>query len=1688
MGFGNMVQARVYWSPANGVDTNDGQSGRPVKTWPRALELLSTQDDDEWIYLNDEYTVSTTTTMDGTISGHANARIKRNNGNGSGGKYMFKVDSGVTLTLKNILIDGKRDSSIPYADDVRSMIVASGNVVLDNGAILRDNWVKDESEPHGGAVRLWSGGTLTMNAGSLISNCRVYKDGSTKNYRGGAIMSGASCRVTINGGTIENCYSMGWGGAISLAGGTYTFNMSGGTITGCHAGTYGGAIHIADDGGNHATATVNITGGVIDNCYTQATGGGIFVSCTNTSNVVFSGGEVKNCRAANGGGIYIKGGATSLTLSGGSVNYCSATANGGGIYAVSLNQFKITGTSKIDHCSADTQTATNDGRGGGIIVDQCDLEIDGQGVEVSYNHARCYGGGVQIGGGKLYLKNGKIHHNTGGIKRGETNGDSSYAYGAAGIHLSGADFYMTGGEVYANVASTLGGGLHASSTGSTSTISITKGKIYDNIAYKQGGGLHINTNTSIEFTANSDVEMYGNKACVGGAILLDGGSLILRAGNFHDNQALNTGDYANNNFAAADQGCGGAFGLITENTSNSAVASFTLNGNVTVTNNTASNKGGAAYLKAPGVPALASGYNTISLSQGTMNGNHAGNGGGALYVNRGNITINGGEICNNTAGANGGGIYFDAASSMTVGNGDMNIKGNTANGIPNNVYLLSGKTIAVASGADFRPVYFGVYTANRTPNIPVFTGSETQLQNIYDGMVAVPATRNVVDDSQCFSPYLPSPKTTLYFGSSPWSPLQQTVRRSTDLVDADGDGYYDIGSVKQLTAFLWLVNGITTHDSNFSPAVPSAKGELTADFSMDGHYWVPFASYTGTFNGAGYIISDLTMVPTNVSTERGLFGVNASGTIKNVNLRDCFFAGDGSYIGTVVAQMNGGTLYNSVAQSEVEATSTSTKAGGLVGHINGGTVHSCIATSEMTGYTMGGLAGKVSSGSLYNSFANPLFHYSGPDGSTNYYVGGLVADNGTNGTVQNCYVRFSRTQRLTNALFGQLAGNNGGSITDCYTPLNYTSDVPATIVHTGSATSDTYKVADAPYKYNRPNDNKVGSTDETLTVKLNGWVSSKISSNSEYAYWKRTTAGGYGTGGNINDDYPIHKMKGLSNAASPDGLFIEYKYSLDAMLTKYNALEDGGTVWVYDSPLSATTASGGTPSYESVSVNNNGAKVKLYIDEEASLLQYYNANSASDNNTLTAYTSQTLPGSPRSWHFLSSSLSNSGIGFNYGQNALFNWEPNPCHVTISNDDDAALFPSDLPMSGGYADVARIDLYAFYEPEYHWINLKRNSNSHWHMNATTEPIAYTNETTLTPGKGYLVSIDKDQLLQNRGTLNNGEVEIALGYTPAQEWAGLVGYNLIGNPYQSYLDFPAFASQNSGLWYDGSKGKAVEPTYAVYDSEMGGYIQYKEGASRGSKSASGILNMHQGFMVRSSGATRAKFTNAMRTNEGNGVSFRGEQPAYPLINLTVTDDESHSDVAVLELGREREEGAEKLRANTCKGWLYLHYGDDDYAILFRGEVEDYQPLWFEASEVGTYTLSWETANGEFEALTLVDNIMGTRTDMLTHDRYVFEGNPEQYKSRFKIEIGNWKDTDENLDGPSTGSGAFAFVNNGNLVVNGEGTLQLFDVTGRCIYSATLSGTQSITALPDVTAGVYVLRLSNNNETRTQKIILE
>ena len=1230
------------------------------------------------------------------------------------------------------------------------------------------------------------------------------------------------------------------------------------------------------------------------------------------------------------------------------------------------------------------------------------------------------------------------------------------------------------------------GGTYRTSSGPNFNITMKRCSIHDNVSDNWAGAICYNLTNELKLDT---CRISGNYGAAGG--LYCQGPTKLDSCTIKNNYATSEGGGLYCNAASTEvKNC-----LIKNNTATTKGGGLYCNAatelnDCTITGNSATTDGGGLYCNA-----------STGVNDCTITGNSATSSasGGGVYCGATTLAVNECIITGNSATSNGGGIYIggtgEGGNGVVTLSGTVIVDNNQKIGsvIENNVFV---------DQTEWRVVYIGEAGLECGSSIGISNRLSDRMFAQGEGSASVAALncnnayRNhyFFDDNGAYTAvnsdavYPTRPSEPYYdgYGSNLWfydkafiagyldSWHDQTATAGTDYVLTGGY----VSEVKTAAGLAYFSKHVLTNDYTGKTVT------LSNSISLDGHNWEPIGynagcaldahPFTGTFDGQGHAITDMNC-PFQYA-DVGLFGYVQGGTLKNIIV--------------------GGSI-NAIG---------ATNAGGVVGQLDGGTVYNCYSYVELTGSenaTLAGVVGNlVNGGSLENSFANPKFTVSSGSG----LVGGLVGENA--GTVENCYVRLSRTQSLGSAHFGMLAGSNTGTdnIVQCYAPdgassqFNHSYTYLYNNVSTGLQNCDLYKKVDAPYLYNRPYDNLVGSTGKTLTEKLNEWVSSEISSNSNLAYWKRTTAGGYSydfgspsvtyTGGNINDDYPIHMMNGLSNAASPDGLCIEYSRDLGTMLTKYNGLTGGGTVWLYASPKNA----GGT--YEEVNVNND-SDVLLYIDEGVSLLQ--NAS-----NSLTAYTSQTIPGNPRSWHFLSSSLQQSYIGFTYGQNATFNWEANPCHVTISTDDDHSLFPSDLPKVGGYSDVYKIDLYCFYEPEYHWLNLKRSTNSHYHMNAQAVQIEYNgnglptgnqdgNETILVPGKGYLVSIDKDQLLQNKGTLNNGDVTLynvtRSGYNA---WAERLGYNLLGNPYQSYLDFTKFINYagNSGLYLEDQSKGISQATYAIYDSKLGGYVQYKAGSSKGSIAAGDLIPPHQGFLVRRTGGDQsatATYTNAMRSNDGS-ATFRGEQPTFPVINLMVTDGEGDNDMAVLELSREGNEGAEKLRANTCKGWLYLHHEGGDYAILFRDTVTDYQPLWFDADEAGTYTLSWNTANVAFDELTLVDNVTGTQTDMLQRDSYSFEADPEQYSSRFKLIIGTFKPIHGVEESAEEETDTFAYVSNGMLVVSGEGQLEIIDMMGRTVRSEAVHGTRNTVSMPQVTAGVYVLRLTSKGETRVQKIVVE
>ena len=963
------------------------------------------------------------------------------------------------------------------------------------------------------------------------------------------------------------------------------------------------------------------------------------------------------------------------------------------------------------------------------------------------------------------------------------------------------------------------------------------------------------------------------------------------------------------------------------------------------------------------------------------------------------------------------------------------------------------------------------------------------------------------------------------------------------------NGRLDYEAPHNTNAPQWSTNGKLTADIDMSAHnwVPIGSGSghgvggYTGTFDGNGHV------ITGLKNNASkYFMMETELHPEGVAVVfPGMFSkVGSGGVVKNVFVLDSDFRGkhhnpDFVHHGIIAdTLLAGGQIFNCEAAGRITCNNDDPTAdqnliyGGLVG-LNQGTIHSCMAMAELTGYTLGGMIGENRS-SFSNGFTNGVYNYLGSDDT--YKVGGIAGTNA--GTIDNCYVRFERDNtNLDKAGFDMLVGEGTGTVSNSYIPQIVTYSRPSSQSITTEVTMNfTVPTVETPEQnpdnsytlsvnktfYNMfTNDNSVGGTwgpytytnsqgqtvtNNNIMVYSGGTSLLELleGGKSGGASWKRTTAGEYSvSAGDINEDYPVLQFGDYTCLGSADGIRIDYAASLNEMLHRHNngALNEnttlegnkyrptnhaaitGGAINLFANDDVTLETTGGK---DGVADNSTADGVVVYIDEKISLLQ-------DASSSIEAYTGQTLKAINNTaqqagdrWHNISSSLSNSQFGWEYGtdEQVAYSESSNPCGWNLYNhDEDYAFFPIDL------SSYHRAEFYCFYEPQYHWINFRRNSNSHWHMDNPEVQITYDNEDHFTPGKGYLAAVDMstywsdydrtEQFLQNRGTLNNGPVNIAVT-AEAPAWTGLQGYNLLGNPYQSFLDFNKFVEgQDEGFW----TGSKFSQTCAVYDPSTGTYLQtIPTTPSQGAQVAGPTINMHQGFFIQVGQNGTAHFTNAMRTNEGT-PNFRGAQPAYPLVNFTLTDSEGNKDIAVLEIARPENDGAKKLRMGSATGRISLRHDNENCAILFRDMTEGSQPLYFDADEDGMFTLSWNTANADFRELTLVDNITGVRYDMLTHDSYVFEGHANDYKSRFKVVIGSFTGIEEE----ETVTNNFAFFDGSEWVVNGQGRLTVTDMMGRTVFSANLENDQNRVNLNGVAQGMYLMQVSNSDGSRVQKIVV-
>ncbi len=352
-----------------------------------------------------------------------------------------------------------------------------------------------------------------------------------------------------------------------------------------------------------------------------------------------------------------------------------------------------------------------------------------------------------------------------------------------------------------------------------------------------------------------------------------------------------------------------------------------------------------------------------------------------------------------------------------------------------------------------------------------------------------------------------------------------------------------------------------------------------------------------------------------------------------------------------------------------------------------------------------------------------------------------------------------------------------------------------------------------------------------------------------------------------------------------------------------------------------------------------------------------------------------------------------------------------------------------PENVGNMTANAFDLYRFNQSaDLEWENWKAEGNN-YHFD-------------LEVGKGYLYANSEDVTLTFTGTLVEGDTyEVTLA---KDNGATFAGWNLVGNPF--------------------TKTAYIQGNHSFYTMNA-------DGSNLVASTSTSIEAMEGVFVIANTDGETLTFT----TNAPN----QGKKQ----IVLNVTQGRGNViDRAIVRFGQS--DLLPKFTLNPSDSKVYIPMDGNNFAVM-RSSNSGRLPVCFEPSEDGTYFINVDIENVAVRYLHLIDHEMGTDIDLLREPSYKFDAKAEGKPNRFELVVKtNFKQYKEVFSRGGDSDG-FAFISNGEILIDGEGTLQVIDATGRGIHSGDAINRVSTSGM---TPGVYVLRLIDGDTIRTQKIVID
>lgn len=510
-----------------------------------------------------------------------------------------------------------------------------------------------------------------------------------------------------------------------------------------------------------------------------------------------------------------------------------------------------------------------------------------------------------------------------------------------------------------------------------------------------------------------------------------------------------------------------------------------------------------------------------------------------------------------------------------------------------------------------------------------------------------------------------------------------------------------------------------------------------------------------------------------------------------------------------------------------------------------------------------------------------------------------------------------------------------------------------------------------------------------------------------------------------------------NNSAVPnsyDNVTIDHNISIDQPSQCNNLTINTSKVLTINTGKSLTVS--GT-------LDNQASSTGLVIKSDASGTGALLHNSNSVAGTVERY----FTGSSYSWHLISSPVASQEISGDF-----------------------------TPSGSGY------DFYCWYEPSGLWVNKK---------NTTVSPTwnEANGGTTFITGKGYMVAYEATNPTKSfaSASLHNGTVNIPMTISGTGAYAR---YNLAGNPYPSPIDWKAesgwtrtnLVDNNSG--YDFSIFSQTANNYGVYNSTASG--------NNGTNGVTRYIPVGQGFMVKAGSAGNLTMTNAVRVAQ-NPAFLKSAGEVQNILSLkAISALQGWSDEIIVEFGHTGDLGgaAKMFSFDADAPSLYTVKDNSKYSIDFRGEAGPVSiPLYFTPGLDGDFTL--EAAR--LESFTPGSQIMledlkeNNTVDLTANQDYSFYSSKSDPAARFVLHFGGTFSI-----GSNSAPSAISIFTDGRTIfittpdrTETTGKIHVFNMIGRQVATGNLRGTTSITLESGLPTGYYLVRVTTETASRTQKV---